>query len=256
MAFENDAFIGAVLPAHIALGILGLVLGVLAMGARKGGALHRRAGRGFVLVVILVAVTGTALLVDPVFATVDFALFAQERGLLAIVEAAHYGELLFVFFTLVTVYGAVTGARLWTLVGGARDGRFAGRTIDWAFALASMPLTLLFLTIGIVDVVRVQRYGLEILAYAGLFLGLLALDLLVMARRPLLAGRPWWALHMAKMMAAFSALAYALYLRHRLELPEPLQIHGFGAILLVLLMAGSVLVHRRRGPAPVAGPSR
>src|SRR5215212_2769565 len=47
--------------AHIAGGILALLFGAIAVGARKGGPLHARAGTGFVASMLVLGVTASIL---------------------------------------------------------------------------------------------------------------------------------------------------------------------------------------------------
>ena len=49
------------LIVHVSAGLSGLVTGFIALGAMKGGALHRRSGMLFVYVMVVMALTGAAI---------------------------------------------------------------------------------------------------------------------------------------------------------------------------------------------------
>jgi len=53
--------VGAVLAVHIGCGIAAIVAGTAAVAARKGGALHARAGTGFVAAMLALGVTASIL---------------------------------------------------------------------------------------------------------------------------------------------------------------------------------------------------
>jgi uncharacterized membrane protein len=50
-----------ILPIHILGGILALLFGYVALGASKGASLHRRAGLGFVVAMLVMALTGAVI---------------------------------------------------------------------------------------------------------------------------------------------------------------------------------------------------
>jgi len=126
-----DEYIAVLVPFHIAIGGLAtFVLAPWAFLAPKRGTTHRRVGKAMVVASLLIAATGLMLLADPLFELVYWKEREAQSGYLAIFESAKYPELLFFYLTVVTVYMALTAARIWPRIGYGRSERISGGILD------------------------------------------------------------------------------------------------------------------------------
>lgn len=114
------------LYAHIGAGLVGILVGLGAIFAPKLGRVHRRCGRAFVWVVVIVAISGCALLADPAFGSIALLFFSDKTGLGEVLKSADYYEVLFLWLTFATLYITLTGPRVWTRIRASHDGRMTG----------------------------------------------------------------------------------------------------------------------------------
>lgn len=234
------------LYAHIGAGLLGILVGLGAIFAPKLGRVHRRCGRAFVWVVVFIATSGCVLLADPAFGSIGLLFFSDKTGLGEVLQSAKYFEVMFLWLTFATLYVTLTGPRVWTRIRASNDGRMTSNWLDWALALAAVPMSVMFLVIGIIDLTHGERFGVEFIFFSLALDAFVLFDIVTFVIRPSVRRFPWWIVHMVKMLLAFDTLVYAVYLRHFLQLPKFLQLHFFVLYLAIPMIGICLWIHRRR----------
>lgn len=234
------------LMAHIAAGFLSLAVGLVALSVPKVTRTHPRFGRIFVWLIVFVSISGTILLADPAFGAIQLLAFSDREGLGEVLQSAEYFEVLFLWLTVATLYSTLTGVRVWSRMNASQDDRMAAGWPDWTMAVAAVPMSIMFLGIGIVDLRHGERMGTEFVFFSLSLLGIAAFDLATFVTRPSITRFPWWMVHMIKMVLAVGSVAYAVYLRHFLQLPEVLQVRFFVLYLAIPLIALFLWRYRRQ----------
>lgn len=118
--------------------------------------------------------------------------------------------------------------------------------LDWALALASLPMSVMFLVIGIIDLTHGERFGVEFIFFSLALDVIVLFDIATFVIRPSVRRFPWWIVHMIKMLLAFDTLVYAVYLRHFMQMPEFLQVRLFVLYLAIPMIGISLWIYRRR----------
>ena len=191
------------LPIHIIAGLIGLVSGAVALYARKGAKVHRKAGMIFVYAMLVVAITGTVM-----------------GSLLSEMAAVLPGLLTFylVLTSFLTVRRSVVPKFPWLEFGAMLVGLTVGiASISYGFVAEGQP-TLLYIIFGAVAL-----------------LGTLG-DIQVLARG--IQGAQRIARHLWRMCVALFLGAISLFIGQSQVFPEPLRNSGLLPIpvLLVLLL--------------------
>jgi len=217
------------------------------------GPVHRRCGQAFVWVVLFVSASGCALLADPAFSSIGLLFFSNKTHLGDVLKSSQYFGVMFLYFTLSTLYATVTGPRILARIRASSDGRITSSKLDWILALAALPLSLMFLAIGVIDVIHAQRFGAEFIFFSLVLDTFIIFDIATFVLRPSIRGSPWWMIHMVKMLSSFSTIVYAVYLRHFFQLPKIRQVDFFGVYLGGVLIGIYLFIHRRR---LITGPSK
>ena len=223
------------LPIHIAAGGLAMVLGAVALSAKKGGTLHRRSGMLFVLAMVLMAVTASLLelLQGPGATDVTAAvltIYFVGTALTTVRPLSRWTRVIDVAALAVAI-----GLALLTIVGGVKG------VSDPGLSPGGVP----FRTIGVMSFVLA---AVLLLAAAG--------DL-----RILRSGRPRGGRRLARHLwrmcfALFIAAGSFFSIRERVAkiLPEPFTTGPMRALPILLIFgAMSYGLWRVRGRRPLPG---
>lgn len=218
----------ALLPLHILAGGVAIVLGAIALSARKGRTLHRKSGILFVTAMLVMGISGS--------------LLALRHGL----NANAIGGIVSAYF-VVTALTTVRPPRM-----GARGLALAGMIAIFGVGLLNLALGVAAIGSpdGMMDGVPPPAFFF--LAIVGLLGG--AGDLRVMRTGPL-RGRPRLARHLWRMcFAFFIAVASFFSIRARVAriLPEPFLGPTLRTVPILLVLATMVywLLRMRVGRTP------
>ena len=119
-----DSYLAVTISAHIVFGgIAAFVLCPLAVFARKGSALHRRAGRLYTAIVVLICVSGMLALIDPAFLGQYWQQESAAKGFGEIFRSSRNPTMFFLFLVVMLAYMSFSAVRLWP-----RWVRVTGRT--------------------------------------------------------------------------------------------------------------------------------
>ncbi len=243
-----DAFLSLMIPLHIVCGALGaFVLCPLAAFAPKGGAVHRLAGRLLLIDVVLVALTGSLLLVDPLFMLIYWPEDSAAMGFTDIFRSAHYPEMFFLYLVVTLLYFSFSGARLWARVGHGHAERVRSNWLDWGLAIGMGGFALFFLALGILDWIHADRLASDFIAGPTVVLAFIGFDFYTFAARPAVHRFPWWFLHMTKMFVVWAGLIDAFWWRVRLKIIPAENMNTdfhIGTILWLGFTAIGVMVYR------------
>ena len=238
------------IPVHIVLGMIGaFILCPLAAFAKKGGTVHRLAGRLLLVDVSLVAISGTLLLLDPLFFLVYWHEQSAPKGFGQYFQSAHYPELFFLWLVVTLLYFSFSGARIWSRVDHGRAERIHSSKVDWVIAMGMGVFGLIFLIIGIMDLIHASKLAGAFIIGSGLLLSFVGFDVYTFLRKPKVQGFPWWILHMTKMFVVWAGLLDAFWLRVRVYLlpEEYINVHyPFGTALWLSFTLIGYIVYRKQ----------
>lgn len=245
-----DLFLSLVIPFHIFVGAIGaFVLCPIAAFSKKGGKNHRLIGRLFLFDVILIALSGSILLVDPLFLT----LYWPEQSLIhdfpEYFKSAHYPELFFLYLNTTLIYYSFSGVRIWKRIGYGSMTTIRSDWVDWCLALGMGLFALGFLVVGFFDFIHEDRLAKEFIIGGLIVLSFVIFDIYTFLVPTSVAGFPWWIIHMTKMFVVWAALVSAFWLRVRVYvLPKDyLDIHFHtGTILWLTLTLIGYMVYRKQ----------
>lgn len=238
------------IPFHILVGAIGaFVLCPIAVFSRKGSPLHITAGKSFLIISILIALSGALLLVDPLFLLV----YWPEQGLIhdfgQYFKSSHYPELFFFYLNMTFIYFCFSAARVWSRVGHGTYETIRTNWFDWTLTIVTAIFILFFFIIGIVDLIHADKLGVEFIAGSIIVISFIIIDLYTFIFPVKVSGKPWWVLHMTKMFVAWSGLLSAFWLRIRVHVipHDYLDIHYHtGTILWLTLTLIGYLLYKNR----------
>ena len=244
------------IPFHIVVGAIGaFVLCPIAAFSKKGSELHILTGKVFLIDVIVLAITGAILLVDPLFLLVYWPQESLTHDFGEYFKSAHYPELFFFYLNTTLIYYSFSAARVWERVRVSTD-VLKSNWIDWTLTLGMGVFVICFLLIGVYDLIHADKLALEFIIGGLIVLSFLIFDLYTFIVPTKISAIPWWILHMTKMFVIWAALISAFWLRIRVHvLPQDyLDIHYHtGTILWLALTLIGYLVYRNKFQKPYAG---
>lgn len=244
-----DLIIRIALPTHILTGAFAALVVFPAQIFLPKHALHRRIGRWAVWLTVVIAASGAALLLSPMFNQ----LLEQDLGKLTLGAMSFGAEsyrpifrdrttapLFFVWIDVVLLYLVVTGAGTWSrLARGSRGRGFPPRRVDVALTVAVVLVTAIEVVFALHDLQSNPVFARLILTYAPAIFIVAGIDVWTWTG----GGRGrrwWWLIHALKLLEAWRALIFAVMLRYALD-DQALNDHE-GAILLALSVAGLVAI--------------
>lgn len=257
-----DLIIRIALPIHILAGaVAALVVFPLQIFLPKH-AFHRRLGRRAVWLTVIIAASGAALLLSPMFDELlsmdlgDLTLGAMSFGADSyrpIFASTTNAPLFFIWLDAVLLYLVVTGAGTWDrLARGSRSRGYPPRTVDVIATVAVALVTVVETAVALHDLHGNPVFARLILTYAPAIFIIVALDVWTWTG----GGRGmrwWWLLHALKLLEAWRALLFAVLLRYALS-DQRLGEHE-GLILTTVSVAG-LLAIASYGLRNVRRPSR
>ena len=238
------------IPFHIIVGaIAAFVLCPIAVFSKKGSFIHITAGKWFLGVGVLLALSGAVLLVDPLFLLVYWPEQGVTHDFIDYFKSAHYPELFFFYLNITFIYFGFSAARIWVRTGHGKFERIKSNWFDWLLTLVTAIFVLFFIIIGVFDLIHAEKLALEFITGGVLVLSFVIFDLYTHIFPIKVSSFPWWILHMTKMFVAWSGLLSAFWLRIRVHvLPhEYLDIHHHaGTVLWLTLTLIGYLVYRNQ----------
>lgn len=220
------------LPIHIAAGGLAIILGAVALIAKKGGTIHRKVGLLFVYVMLVMGFTASMLgfLKSPTDANVRagfMVAYFVVTALTTVRPASRWSGVINVAGLTVALVLALFG-----IVGGVRIFNLPGRTFEGIPFFAPLFIATILILAAVGDV-RIMRSGMP-------------------------RGGPRLARHLWRMcFALFIAAGSFFSIRERVAriLPEPFTTGPMRALPILLLFGAMFYwlwrVRRRRGTLPV-----
>ena len=244
-----DLIIRVALPIHIGGGVLAALMVFPLQIFLPKQAFHRRLGRWAVWLTVVIAASGAALLLSPMFSQLlnidlgDLTLGAMSFGADSyrpIFANQTTAPLFFIWLDAVLLYLVVTGAGTWNrLARGSRTGGYPPRTVDVIATIAVVAVTLVETTIALHDLHGNPVFARLILTYAPAIFIVAGLDVWTWTG----GGRGrrwWWLLHALKLLEAWRALLFAVLLRYALS-DQQLAEHE-GLILRAVTLGGLVAI--------------
>lgn len=240
---------------HITAGtVAALVLFPIQILGPKGR-MHRRIGRWAVIVAWIIAISGFAMLVNPLFnafwlgeawqlstATMDYETYFADMT---------YEPLFFLYLNVILLYLVITGVGIWKRVENQRpDGATPPRPVDIGWNAVMAVFALGQLTLGIVDLDTDSGYAHSAIHVAIVMLLLVAWDIWTWrddGRRI----KRWWTVHAGKLIVAWGGLFFAVILRWQvrddvLERNEAWIVLGWAVVVASALAIFGMLQHDRR----------
>jgi len=249
-----DTYLAVVISAHILFGaIAAFVLCPLAVFARKGSRLHRRAGRLYIAFVVLICISGILALLDPFFLAQYWQQESAAKGFGGIFQSARNPTMFFLFLVIMLAYMSFSAVRLWPRTGYGAAERIRSNAFDWVLTAVMAAYAVGFLVVGIEDLLSHSKYATTFLGGALVMLAFVGFDAYTFIARPQVRRYPWWVLHMTKLCYAWAGLLDAFWIRLRVfVLPEDLlqaHLHVGTLLWLGLTAAGFVLSRRSMAKA-------
>jgi hypothetical protein len=234
---------------HIALGaIAAFVLCPLAVFAKKGSKWHRKVGRLYVGNVILICLSGIAVLVGPAFLDDYWKQESAAKGFGEIFHASDKPTMFFLFLLVMFTYMSLSAIRLWSRIGYGAADRISSNALDWLLAAVMGAFSVGFLIIGIEDLISHIKFATTFLGGGLLMLCFVAFDVYTFVAKPAVKRFPWWVLHMTKLFYAWAGLLDAFWLRLRvfvlpIDMQQPLI--GIGTPLWIGMTALGFVLYRK-----------
>jgi len=209
------------MAVHISAGVLAcLVIFPLQIFGPKRQ-LHRRVGRLGVVVAWIIAISGFAMLANPLFSSFwseeSESLGIEGRSFQAFFAEMTYEPLFFLYLDVILLYLVVTGVGTWARVAaGTPDGAVPPRTADKVWNAVMLIVLLSQVALGLVDLGSDSLYTFASLAVAVVMLAVVLCDVLTWRDQGRRVKR-WWLLHGGKLFTAWGGLVYAVSLRWRMS---------------------------------------
>ena len=248
-----DEFLAIAIPLHIIFGGIGaFILCPVAFFIEKHTKWHGIIGRLFLIDVVFIVISGTLLLIDPLFVSVYWADESNLKGFSSLFHSAHYSEVFFLFLAVITLYLSFSAARIWKRINYGRAEIIHTNLFDWLLSVSMLLLCVFFIYVGILDLIHVDKAGWKFIAASMLMLTFVAFDLYTFIKKPKVADHRWWIWHVVKITCAWAGLLDAFWLRIEPILVEKGLIEDlslpFGTICWVILISlGYFLNHRKMG---------
>ena len=244
-----DTYLAVMISAHIVFGgIAAFILCPLAVFARKGSRLHRKAGQIYMMSVVLICVSGMLALLDPAFLAEYWKQESVAKGFGEIFQASGNPTMFFLFLVVMLAYMSFSAVRIWPRIGYGKAERIHSNAFDWVLTAVMAVYAAGFLVIGIEDLLSHNKYATTFLGGALLMLGFVGFDIYTFVAKPQVRRYPWWMLHMTKLCYAWAGLLDAFWIRLRVYIlpedlvQEPLPV---GTIIWLGLTIAGFILHRR-----------
>lgn len=243
-------YLKIMLSIHIVSALIGaVILCPAAAFARKGGAFHKKIGTLFLWNVAIISTTGALSLLDPSFLSVYWSEESDLKGFGQIFQSAKLPNLFFLFIMIMFSYSAFSAARIWPRLRESVDQRIASSRFDWVITLAMGLISLVFLGIGIEDLIEHDAFAATFIGGPSIMLGFVAFDIYTFVKKPPVSRYKWWMLHVIKIMYVWAGLIQGFWLRVRAHILPPewqeFPPHS-GTLLWVLLAGGAIWLYHTR----------
>ena len=240
---------------HIIAGTLAalIVFPIQILGPK--GTWHHRLGRVALVLAWVIAISGFAMLANPLFLSFWNANAAElntsSMNYGTYFEYMTYEPLFFLYLDVILLYLVITGIGVWKRLERRRpDGSIPPRPMDifWNALMALAALTQM--TLGVIDLDTDSGYAHSALHVGVIMLALVGWDMWTW-RNGGRHIRNWWTLHAGKLIVAWGGLFFAVILRWQvqdqiLERNEAYIVLGWSVLIVATVGTFGWLQHRRR----------
>ncbi|GAA5445372.1 hypothetical protein Misp06_03574 [Microbulbifer sp. NBRC 101763] len=212
---------------------------------KKGSRYHRIGGLSSLLIAIIFSISALLMLFNPYIIPHLKADIPEYQIDIAYVYNTHPNLLLLGLISIFS-YSIFSAYRIWPRIKHSNDGRITSNIIDWILAAIAAWVAVFYFQVFLYDIGKHPSYANIYLAPSALMLVFMGLDVYTFFFRPQVTGRPWWALHMCKMLYAWSALIKGFALRDFHLSLEQTVFHEVASILAWLIISLFVYLFYRK----------
>ncbi|WP_445359571.1 hypothetical protein [Microbulbifer sp. ANSA005] len=225
--------------------ILTIFLIPLTLLMKKGSRYHRACGITTLLLALVFSASALMMLFNPNLIPHLKADIPEYPIDTAYVYNIH-SDLLLIGLASIFIYSIYSAYRIWPRIKHSTDGRITSNVIDWVLAAVALWVTIFYLQMFFYDMDEHPGYANIYLAPSVLMLIFAGLDFYTFVFRPTIYGKPWWALHMSKMLYAWSALIKGFLLRDFHLTLDRTVLHEIASIVIWLSISLLVYLFYRK----------
>ncbi|QFT54017.1 hypothetical protein [Microbulbifer sp. THAF38] len=245
--FETTNGLKLLIQIHTFTAIVLTVLAIpLTILMKKGSIYHRACGITSLLLAVIFSGSAILMLFNPFIVPHLKADIPRYQIDTAYVYNTH-PDLLLLGLISIFCYAIFSAYRIWPRTKHSKDDRITSSLFDWLLTLVAAWVAIFYFQVFLYDIGHHPSYANIFLVPSAIMLIFAAFDVYTFTFRPHISGRPWWALHMSKMLLAWITMIKGFLFRDfHLSLNKTVFHEVMSTIVWIVVCLIIYLIFRKR----------